>query len=78
MLDTYVGHAHETAELDAVLPALNERAVVMSTASHWLTSLGEWSERHGRSYLHFREDPAGHWHPGEGYGASFPGAGVAR
>ncbi|MFJ9809067.1 class I SAM-dependent methyltransferase [Streptomyces sp. NPDC101158] len=76
VLDTYVDSRHETSELMAALPALRERAVVLSTTSHFLGSLAEWSERHHRAFLHFREDPAEHWHPGEGYGASFPGLSV--
>ncbi|MFG2332767.1 class I SAM-dependent methyltransferase [Streptomyces sp. NPDC048604] len=72
VLDTYVDDRHEAAELAAVLPALTDRAVVLSTTSHFLGSLAEWSESQGRAFLHFREDPAEHWHPGEGYGASFP------
>ncbi len=75
LLDTYVGAAHESAELDAAAPGLGADGIVLSTTSHWLTSLADWSERSGRTFLHFREDPAGHWHPGEGYGASF-GAGA--
>ncbi|MFE2235784.1 class I SAM-dependent methyltransferase [Streptomyces sp. NPDC059442] len=74
-LDTYVDARHETAELEAAQPALTDRAVVLSTTSHFLGSLASWSEREHRAFLHFREDPAEHWHPGEGYGASFPGAG---
>ncbi|MFC7305771.1 class I SAM-dependent methyltransferase [Streptomyces monticola] len=72
LLDTYVGDAHESAELAAAERALSPRGIILSTTSHWLTSLADFSERTGRTFLHFREDPAGHWHPGEGYGASFP------
>ncbi|MFE0105738.1 class I SAM-dependent methyltransferase [Streptomyces sp. NPDC059009] len=71
LLDTYVGPEHERAELTAATRALAPGALVLSTTSHLWPELAHWSEREGRSFLHFREAPAHHWHPGAGYGASY-------
>ncbi|WP_344626446.1 class I SAM-dependent methyltransferase [Kitasatospora arboriphila] len=72
LLDTSVGPEHEDAELMAVAPALTEQAVALSSRSHAWPCLARWSEEHGRRFLHFDDRPRDHWHPGNGFGVSFP------
>jgi hypothetical protein len=33
--------------------------------------LSDWAERTGRHYLFFKEQPSGHWWPGDGIGAAW-------
>ncbi|MFG2332746.1 class I SAM-dependent methyltransferase [Streptomyces sp. NPDC048604] len=75
LLDTSVSPAHERAELAAVAPALSERALVLSSRSHAWPCLAHWSEERQRRFLHFDDRPRDHWHPGNGFGVSFPSQG---
>ncbi|MFE5297718.1 class I SAM-dependent methyltransferase [Streptomyces sp. NPDC056632] len=72
LLDTSVGPDHEDAELAAVGPALSEHALVLSSRSHAWPCLARWSEERQRRFLHFDDRPRDHWHPGNGFGVSFP------
>ncbi|MFG2869411.1 class I SAM-dependent methyltransferase [Streptomyces sp. NPDC048338] len=75
LLDTSVSADHEDAELAAVAPALSADALVLSSRSHAWPCLAHWSEDQGRRFLHFDDRPRDHWHPGNGFGASFTGRG---
>ena len=65
--------AHEAAELACVTSRLADRAVVLSDNAHMTDALAKWAERHGRRFLFFDEQPAGHWYPGDGIGVALPG-----
>jgi hypothetical protein len=62
---------HETAELDAVLPMLTDRSMVLSDNAHGSDALLSFAQRTGRSFLFFQEVPEGHWYPGDGIGAAW-------
>lgn len=63
--------AYEADELAAVAPHLNYRSIVLSDNAHYSGALSHFSLRHCRRYLFFREEPARHFYPGAGIGASF-------
>jgi hypothetical protein len=69
--DSLHTHEYETKELTAVEPNLRPGAVVLSDNAHDSTALSEWAERNGRQYLFFREQPTGHWWPGDGIGIAW-------
>jgi hypothetical protein len=69
--DSWHSFAHETSELEAVAPRLTTRAVVLSDNAHATDALMHWAERDGRRFSFFAEQPADHWYPGGGIGASW-------
>lgn len=69
--DSLHTYDYETAELAAVEPNLSDDAIVLSDNAHESSALSDWSERTGRHYLFFKEQPAGHWWPGDGIGAAW-------
>lgn len=69
--DSLHTYDYETAELAAVEPNLSDGAIVLSDNAHESSALSDWSERTGRQYLFFKEQPAGHWWPGDGIGAAW-------
>jgi hypothetical protein len=69
--DSLHTHAHETAELAALEPHLEENALVLSDNAHCTDALAGWAEQTGRRFLFFREQPHNHWYPGGGIGAAW-------
>lgn len=63
--------AYEAAEYEAVHPLLSEDGVIVGDNSHVTAVLHDFSIRHGRSFLFWKEEPSGHWYPGGGIGLSF-------
>lgn len=61
---------HESGELAAVAPRLSPDALVLSDNAHESDALLVWAERSGRRFTFFREEPSGHWWPGDGIGAA--------
>jgi predicted O-methyltransferase YrrM len=62
---------HETAEFEGVRPRLTPHAVVLSDNAHESDALSRWAEAQGRTFSFFAEQPAKHWHPGDGIGAAW-------
>jgi hypothetical protein len=69
--DSLHTYDYETRELTAVEPNLRADAVILSDNAHESSALSDWAERTGRHYLFFKEQPAGHWWPGDGIGAAW-------
>jgi predicted O-methyltransferase YrrM len=69
--DSLHTYDYETKELAAVESNLRVGAIILSDNAHESSALSEWSERTGRHYLFFKEQPAGHWWPGDGIGAAW-------
>ncbi len=64
--------AYEAEEFEAIEPRLSKKALVLSDNSHSSDSLPVWAEKNGRRFTFFDEEPAHHWYPGAGIGASLP------
>jgi predicted O-methyltransferase YrrM len=73
--DSLHTYDYESAELAAVGPNLNADAIVLSDNAHESAALSDWAEGSGRHYLFFKEQPLGHWWPGDGIGAAWAGRG---
>jgi Methyltransferase domain len=69
--DSLHTYDHETRELTAVEPILRADAILLSDNAHDSSALSDWAERTGRHYLFFKEQPSGHWWPGDGIGAAW-------
>lgn len=69
--DSLHTYEYESSELAAVEPGLRADAIALSDNAHDSAALSDWAERTGRRYLFFREQPAGHWWPGDGIGAAW-------
>ena len=69
--DSLHTYDHETSELAAIEPNLSADALVLSDNAHDSSALSDWAERTGRHYLFFKEQPVGHWWPGDGIGAAW-------
>ena len=69
--DSLHTYDYETKELAAVEPNLRADATILSDNAHDSAALSDWAERTGRRYLFFKEQPAGHWWPGDGIGAAW-------
>ena len=69
--DSLHTYDYETKELAAVEPNLTAGAVVLSDNAHDSAALSDWAERTGRHYLFFKEQPTGHWWPGDGIGVAW-------
>jgi hypothetical protein len=70
---------YEAREYEAIRAKLSDRAVILGDNSHWSPSLADFSERNGRNFIFFKEEPAAHWYPGAGIGFSFhPGLSDSR
>ena len=63
--------AYEAAEYEAVLPLLAESGIILGDNAHVTSELHDFSTRHGRSFLFWKEAPSGHWYHGGGIGLSF-------
>jgi hypothetical protein len=73
--DSLHTYDYETKELAAVEPNLRVGAIILSDNAHASSALSDWAERTGRHYLFFKEQPAGHWWPGDGIGAAWSRSG---
>jgi predicted O-methyltransferase YrrM len=62
----YEGREYETVE-----PKLTPGAIVLGDNAHITSKLSEFSARHGRRFLFFKEQPENHWYPGGGIGISY-------
>lgn len=62
---------YEAREYEVVYDKLGECAVLLSDNAHESAALREFSERYGRHFVFFKEEPLGHWFPGAGIGFSF-------
>ncbi len=71
--DSLHTYDYEAKELTAVAPKLSAGAIILSDNAHESAALSDWAERSGRHYLFFKEQPAGHWWPGDGIGAAWAG-----
>ena len=69
--DSLHTYEYESRELAAVGPNLRSDAIVLSDNAHDSAALSEWSERNGRQYLFFKEQPVNHWWPGDGIGVAW-------
>ncbi len=69
--DSLHTYDHETRELSAVEPGLRADAIILSDNAHESSALSDWAERRGCHYLFFKEQPLGHWWPGDGIGAAW-------
>jgi hypothetical protein len=73
--DSLHTYEYETAELAAVSPHLRDGAVILSDNAHDSSALSDWAERSGLQYLFFKEQPSGHWWPGDGIGVAWKARG---
>ncbi len=71
--DSLHTYDYEARELLAVEPNLHADAIILSDNAHESSALSDWAERSGRHYLFFKEQPLGHWWPGDGIGAAWAG-----
>ncbi|HEX9116182.1 MAG TPA: class I SAM-dependent methyltransferase [Anaerolineae bacterium] len=69
--DSLHTYDYEASELMAVEPNLRTDAIVLSDNAHQSAALSDWAEQSGRRYLFFKEQPLGHWWPGDGIGAAW-------
>lgn len=69
--DSLHTYEYEAAELSAVAANLSPGALVLSDNAHDSAALSDFAERTGRRYLFFKEQPLGHWWPGDGIGAAW-------
>ncbi len=69
--DSLHTYDYETRELMAVGPNLHADAIILSDNAHESSALSDWAERSGRHYLFFKEQPRGHWWPGDGIGVAW-------
>jgi len=72
--DSLHTYDYETRELTAVEPNLRANGIILSDNAHDSSALSDWAERSDHHYLFFKEQPLGHWWPGDGIGAAWAGA----
>ena len=63
---------YEMAEYESFIPSLNSGSIILSDNSHANQVLADFSEKNGRRYVFFKEEPHNHWYPGAGIGISLP------
>src|SRR4029078_7598918 len=61
---------HDRREYAPAAPRRAEDAIVLSDNVTKTDVLPRFAESTGRRFLAFREQPAGHWYPGDGIGAA--------
>lgn len=69
--DSVYTDEHEQAELDALLPLLSDRAVMMNARAATTLVLPRMAESRGWNYLSFQEQPDGHWFTGDSVGIAW-------
>ena len=62
---------YERGEYDTVQDRLAPHAVVISDNAHVTQELAYFSERTGRQFLYFQENPQAHFYPGAGMGIAY-------
>lgn len=62
---------YEGREYQVIASKLTPRGIILGDNAHCTSELALFSQSHGRQFLFFREEPAGHWYPGAGIGISF-------
>ena len=62
---------YESREYHAIERKLTSDAFILSDNSHATTRLMDWSDRAGRQFLFWKEEPDRHWYAGGGLGISF-------
>jgi hypothetical protein len=67
--------AYELNEYKTVAKKLSPDAIVLGDNAHSSTVLAEWSEKMGRYFIFWREEPARHWYRGGGIGISLASRG---
>lgn len=75
-IDIFINDSDHSAEYEGreykiVEKKLSPTAVILGDNAHATDELLKFSERNGRKFLFFREEPANHWYPGAGIGISF-------
>lgn len=72
ILDSDHDPKYEAKELEVLGPLLSPRGIVISDNCHVSDALREYSQRNGRSFMIWREEPLNHWYPGASLGLSLP------
>jgi methyltransferase family protein len=62
---------YERREYEAVRDKLTPQAVILGDNADCTNELAKFSEKHGRNFIFFKEQPKDHWYPGAGIGISF-------
>jgi predicted O-methyltransferase YrrM len=62
---------YEAREYETILPKLGPRSILLGDNAHCNNRLLEFSVKHQRKYLFFKEVPERHWYPGAGIGVSW-------
>jgi predicted O-methyltransferase YrrM len=62
---------YEAREYETILPKMSARGVILGDNSHVTAKLAEFSLRHRRAFVFFKEQPLRHWYPGGGIGISW-------
>jgi hypothetical protein len=63
--------AYERREYEVVADKLTVNAFILGDNSHCTSELAQFSAKHGRKFLFFKEQPKDHWYPGAGIGISY-------
>lgn len=63
--------AYEGLEYEEIRHLLLHESVILGDNSHVTNELRNFSQKHNRKFLFFREKPRNHWYPGAGIGFSF-------
>lgn len=76
-IDLFINDSDHSAEYEAKEYAaiefkLSSGAVILGDNAHATDKLALFSEKTGRNFLFFREEPMDHWYGGAGIGISFP------
>lgn len=64
---------YERNEYKTILNKLSENAIILGDNSHSTDELLNFSIKHNRKFVLFRERPLNHWYPGAGIGISYIG-----
>jgi predicted O-methyltransferase YrrM len=62
---------YERQEYELIASKISPEAVILGDNAHCTPELAKFSEKHGRRFLFFKEEPANHWYPGGGIGISY-------
>lgn len=62
---------YEAQEYQTIADSLSERAIVIGDNAHVTDELFRFSEKTGRQFLYWQENPIHHWYPGGGIGVAF-------
>ncbi len=69
---------YEAREYEAILPKMSENGIIVSDNAELADSLHQFSRRHRRAFLFWRETPAQHWFSGTSIGISLPTKSAAK